>query len=189
MQTKYLLLTVEIISHASLCERLLLSIVTKFYCCFNEMLHLVTSPVGQLWSWYFSPQQSRKNCIPICGPATAIVRDYNSLQPPRYHRSQSAVEATADYLGTRVVRLSYLNLDEANRNIFIYRGPKRWTIKVINTWESTTLRVHAVLSFVFRGTYGLKGHFKVRQLLEMYRMTRSARKTGIWSVKFWQCVW
>lgn len=39
-------------------------------------------------------------------------------------RSQSAVEATADYLGTRVAGLSYLNQDEANWNIFIYRAPK-----------------------------------------------------------------
>ncbi|XP_077350616.1 cytoplasmic polyadenylation element-binding protein 3 isoform X2 [Festucalex cinctus] len=40
-------------------------------------------------------------------------------------RSQSAVEATADYLGTRVARLSFLNLGEENRNIFILRVPKR----------------------------------------------------------------
>lgn len=39
-------------------------------------------------------------------------------------RSQSAVEATADYLGTRLAGLAYLNPDEANRNIFIYRVRK-----------------------------------------------------------------
>lgn len=56
-------------------------------------------------------------------------------------RSQSAVEATADYLGTRVARLSHLNPGEGNRNFFIYRVPKRWTIKVIHTLdrEATTL--------------------------------------------------
>lgn len=40
-------------------------------------------------------------------------------------RSQSAVEATADYLGARVVRLSHLNPDEANRFIFIYKDSQR----------------------------------------------------------------
>lgn len=41
-------------------------------------------------------------------------------------RSQSAVEATADYLGIRVVRLTYLNPDEANRSLFTktHRGER-----------------------------------------------------------------
>lgn len=107
-------------------------------------------------------------------------------------RSQSAVEATADYLGTRVARLSYLNPDEANRNIFIYRVPKRWTIKVIQTSREAEMRPRCVcmlfcVSLVWRDTYGLKGgDCKARQ--KMCRMPRSARYIGIWMVKFWQCV-
>lgn len=93
-------------------------------------------------------------------------------------RSQSAVEATADYLGTRVARLSYLNPDEAKRNIFIYRVPKRWTIKVIKIDHRAVKLprcVCACIFFVFvvcveGDTYGLKGDFEARQLHEMYRM-------------------
>lgn len=127
MKTKYLLLTVEIIIHASLCER---QSITTFYCSLNEMLHLLISPVGQLEADIFvSPQQSTVKELHThlwtshCNSEKLQLPTSSSVSSMR--RSQSAVEATADYLGTRVARLSYLNPSEANRNIFIYRDPKR----------------------------------------------------------------
>lgn len=61
--------------------------------------------------------------------------------------SQSAVEATTDYLRARVAHLSYLNPDEANRNSHIY-SPKRWTIKVnlMSCETKTDKGVHAVVA-------------------------------------------
>lgn len=45
--------------------------------------------------------------------------------PASMRRSQSAVQATADYLGTRVARLSYLNPDEANKKYLYLQSPQK----------------------------------------------------------------
>lgn len=83
-------------------------------------------------------------------------------------RSQSAVEATADYLGTRVVPVTYLNPDGENRYIFIFIYLQRLTEvnakgNSVSGWQKRACRAVpccAVSLFVPRDTYGLKGGFR-----------------------------
>ncbi|XP_037126784.1 cytoplasmic polyadenylation element-binding protein 3 isoform X1 [Syngnathus acus] len=54
-------------------------------------------------------------------------------------RSQSAVEATADYLGTRVARLSFLNLDEEKQKYIHSPSPQRVNNQALQNMQDDLL--------------------------------------------------
>lgn len=116
--------------------------------------------------------------------------------PASMRRSQSAVQATADYLGTRVARLSYLNPDEANKKYLYLQSPQK-----VNDKGKFKLHVRqranqavCMLFCRFCGGRGsmwiIQRDFKTRQLDEMYigcldqRDKQAAEGSG-----FALCVW
>lgn len=112
-------------------------------------------------------------------------------------RSQSAVQATADYLGTRVARLSYLNPDEANKKYLYLQSPQKVNDKGkfklhVRQRENQAVCACCFVVFVEGGgsMWIIQRDFKTRQLDEMYigcldqRDKQAAEGSG-----FALCVW